>query len=233
MQNRNDLVASLVKAIPSKRPAVVVASFGRSGSTLLFEAMSWAMSRVRFGRRSRYTKDEAWDLSSTRLRPGIVYKTHDYPDALTGRDRVRSVFVFGSATDNVLSTLNQEKVKGRRWINAHLKHLRSTGCFEEILQRDVLGIMAQMDAWSTFDSSPILCVRYEALWDVQSDIRDFTGLPIELPKRRQRVTKEVASSTLSKVMEFYGPIDARIAQLPDMYLSGKNMSRLINKECGS
>ena len=124
MQHHRKILTSVVQFVPSRHPTLVVASPGRSGSSMLFIELARAMSKERFGVGSTYLKDFAWDLSAKKLRRGMVYKTHDYPDALYGLESVRCVFVFGSAIDTVISTLKQEKIKGQGWIAAHLAHLK-------------------------------------------------------------------------------------------------------------
>ena len=178
------------------------------------------MSQVRYGKFRNFVADTSWTLGEKPLRNGIVYKTHDYPDALKGRDDLRSLFVFGPASDAVLSVLEQEVTEGRDWIDLHLDHLKAPGRFEDLLAFDALGIGAQLDAWTTFSGSPVLCIRYEALWDAETQIREFTGLPVCLPERRPRSAKSVPEDVASKVARIYGPIDARLQALPDVFEAG-------------
>lgn len=210
----------IYRMIPSDRPAIIQASYGRSGSTLVYNALAEAMSVARFGRKRSFVWDESWTLGEKALRRGMVYKTHDYPGALAGRDDLRTVFVFGTATDAALSVVMQEKERGRAWIDEHLDHLKAPGTFDDLLTYDSLGIGAQLEAWATFDQSPVLCLRYEALWDSVDTLRAFTGLPVELPERRERSQKTVPAETVSAVEAVYGPIDDRLARLPDVFRSG-------------
>ena len=227
MQHHRKILTSVVQFVPSRHPTLVVASPGRSGSSMLFIELARAMSKERFGVGSTYLKDFAWDLSAKKLRRGMVYKTHDYPDALYGRESVRCVFVFGSAIDSVISTLKQEKIKGQGWIAAHLAHLKSDGEFRDVVQRDVLGILPQITAWSTFESCPVLCVRYEALWDAERQIREFTDLPFELPVWRARQSKGRSGVMLDQVRRNYALIDAKIGRLPDIFVAEKRMGDLL------
>lgn len=214
--------------MPTPHPAVLVASYGRSGSTLLFDALFGAMCEARFGRRENFAADERWTLAGKPLRRGVVYKTHDYPNALRGQENVRALFVFGRASEAVLSVLHRETLGGRGWIAEHLDHLKAPGPYESILEKDILGIAAQLEAWTTFDDAPVLCVRYEALWDAVPRIRAFTGLPVTLPARRARTEKAVSEDVARRVAETYGAIDARLSRLPDVFEAGPRMRSLLD-----
>ncbi len=210
----------MYRMIPCNRPGIIQASYGRSGSTMVYEALAAAMAEVRFGRFWRHVRDESWTLGEKPLRPGTVYKTHDYPAALAGRDDLRTVFVFGAATEAALSVIAQEKQEGRDWVDLHLRNLKAPGSYDEILNWDSLGIAAQLEAWTTFDQSPVLCLRYEGLWDNIEILRDFTGLPVVLPERRPRTEKSIPPDIAAAVERVYGSIDARLAKLPDAFEAG-------------
>lgn len=221
-----DAVRDLKRRMPTRHPGIVVASYGRSGSTLLHRALFEAMCAARFGARRNFVADERWTLAGRPLRRGVVYKTHDYPDALRGQAGIRSLFVFGPASEAVLSVLGQEAARGRGWVDQHLDHLKAPGAYADILEADVLGIGAQLAAWATFDGSPVLCIRYEALWDAAGRIRGFTGLPLRLPERQPRAEKAVPAEVAEAVARTYGPLDARLAALPDVFEAGPEMRAL-------
>jgi hypothetical protein len=216
---------AVLRRLPSKHPALVVSSFGRSGSTLIYRALVAAMGQARFGKTRGFLADTSWTLGEKKLRRGMVYKTHDYPDALADQTDARAVFVFGSASDAALSVVEQHDREGRAWIDAHFENLKAEGTYEDLLTRDVLGFGAQLRRWSTFAGAPVLCLRYEALWDHQDRLAEFTGLPVELPPRRARSEKSVSADVGQAVARVYGPIDAAIAKLPDAFEAGPDMER--------
>ncbi|MBT8474502.1 MAG: hypothetical protein HKO95_06020 [Rhodobacteraceae bacterium] len=202
---------------PSKRPGIIVASIGRSGSTLLYRSVAEAMSMARFSRIRGRVFDEAWDLADSTLLRGTVYKTHDHPAALAGRQDLRSLFVFGQPSDIARSVVNQRATHGDAWVAEHLAHMHADGPYEALFERDVLRLESQLDAWSTFTASPVLCVRYEALWDALDEIRAFTGLPVELPERRERESKLLGDEEEAALRSVYGALDARVAAMPDVF----------------
>lgn len=209
------------QALPTSKDGLVVASFGRAGSTLVYDALAEGMARHRFGRESdtalRIVKDGAFDLGAQTLRPGVVYKTHDYPEILAGRSNLRAVFLFGSAVDAALSVHAQKEARSEAWVREHFEHLRRPYRYDELLKEDVLGFRDQCVAWMGFEEIPVLCLRYEGLWDNAETISEFCGLDVRLPERRARAPKQVDPELLATVQEVYGPIDEDLAKLPDCF----------------
>lgn len=202
---------------PTSIPGVVLASYGRSGSTMLYRAIGDGMSLRRFGRARQMVFDVSWTLAEKPPKRGTVCKTHDYPQALQGRKDLKSVFVFGSPTEAVRSVILQRQTQGIEWVQQHLEHLKSTGRFEDIKTSDVLGIGPQLDAWTQFTDSPVLCIRYEALWREIDRLQEFTGLHIELPKQRARESKILAEDNEVYIKATYANLERRVASLPDVF----------------
>lgn len=205
---------------PARRPGVVVASYGRSGSTLLHRAIGSAMCRRAPLRRREEVFDLSWTLADRPPRRGTVCKTHDFPGALAGRSDLRSIFVFGSPIDAVRSVVTQMDREGPEWIEEHLDHLKAKGGFAELLEKDVLGLEDQLDAWSNFTASPVLCVRYEALWRELPRMQEFVALRFTLPERRERQTSRLSDTQERALEVVYGALEARIAALPDVFRGG-------------
>lgn len=213
-------IKSFLQGLPVGRiPPIVCASMGRSGSTMLHDAISAAVAECRFGPftrlGTRIVSDMAWDLGSTKLKPGVVYKTHalaeEWPLASAGK----AVFVFGRASAAVLSVLECRRRYGPEWIAAHLLHLRANGPFEQLVERDILRFREQIDGWVSLANVPRLIVRYDALWENMATLSDFLGVRVELPPRRPRSEITVADDQIiRKVQQTYGALDAYIDKLP-------------------
>lgn len=187
---------------------------------MLFDACRSAMKHKRFATDKEAVTGLAWTLADHELAPGVVYKTHDYPDALAGRDDLRSIFVFGLASEAALSVLHCRDTRGEAWVQEHFEHLKSDGSYDQLLDRDALGLGAQLDAWSRFGAAPVLCIRYEVLWSEIDRLREFTGLKIELPERRDRSSKDVDAATRRALDAVYGELDARIGAMPKVFTGG-------------
>ena len=209
-------------AIPSTLPTFVVASFGRSGSSLLAKTIAEAVAKARFGTSAHFVRKicegTVWTLSSATMHPGVVYKTHDYPDGLSGRRNIKALFIFGSALEAARSVLELEQASNdSAWTAEHALHLQRPGTTTAaLLEHDALGFLDQARSWTTYTDVPVLCLRYEALWEHVDELRRFCGLPISLPERRSRSVKHLAPEIEDALKHVFDPIDAELAQLPDL-----------------
>jgi hypothetical protein len=205
------------------RPSLVVASMGRSGSTLLYNAVSDAMTRsspVGPHMARRVVRDVAWDLGSARLQRGVVYKTHDAAkDSLDGDD-VRAIFVFGPASDSALSVISCRDRFGEAWVREHFKHLHADGSTEDLLHRDALGFRRLIESWTIARPYPILLLHYHHLWECQRQISDFIGAPVLLPDQRARRHSHLEASTIQQVRRNFQELDSWISALPRCQIIG-------------
>lgn len=201
------------------QPPVVVASIGRSGSTLLTRSLREGMSRARFGFSPGFfynkVKGDGFDLSNTRFRDGVVYKTHALPSELPGETTVKVVFVYGSASDAVISVALQRDKLGDSWVQNHLRHLRADGQFYEVLDRDVLRIREQVQGWAGKLGVDRVLVKYDNLWSSVDTISNFLGFPIFLPERRvRRSGEQISLCQPDKIREAYSALDSMIDGYP-------------------
>jgi hypothetical protein len=211
-------------SLPSRFAPVVVASMGRSGSTLIHDAICQGLAAARFRSTSRLAArlvaGYAWDLGATQFRPGVVYKTHALAEELRGRPDVKVVFLFGSAVDAAVSVLNARKNYGDDWIAAHFQNLRAQGDLNTLADRDVLRFADQLDGWTSHASNPVIALKYDALWDNQDRLSAFLGYDVTLPERRARSEKVVDAEVIDRLNETYATLEARIEAMPGVIISG-------------
>lgn len=206
--------------MPSRLPAVLVASMGRSGSTLIHAAAVDAFARLQFGPLARFARDiaagEAWDLATTPLRSGVVYKTHGLASELPSTCRPRVIFVFGPPSDAVLSVMSCHQRFGAAWTAAHLRHLRASGDYSDLANEDVLRMQDQVEGWFGAAGVPRLLLHYDAIWDQARTISAFIGAKIRLPEyqRRSPGDTRIDAVTVDAVRRTYAPLDRKIADLP-------------------
>lgn len=210
---------------PNNKPCVLVASIGRSGSTLAADTLS-RQARTIWKRKPALFQES---LALAPLELGTICKTHDYPEALRGRtEPVKALFLFGSTLDAAVSVHNCLGRLGSDWVKLHFEHMKSKGKAEELFHYDVLGMAKQIKAWSTFDAVPTMSVRYDALWKHSERIADFTGYRFVLPEFRARVGREIEERLTMRAKEVYGPIDEIIMKLPEIFQSGPSMARYVS-----
>ena len=215
-------VEQALRAAPSRHAPLVIASMGRSGSTLVFEAVCEAMGQARFGRIETIRRigapiawETAWNLSDTRFRRGRVYKTHGLADELPRNTGVKVVFLFGAASEAALSVVACRERYGDAWIREHFEHLRADGAFEDLGHRDVLRFRDQLDGWFGLTGVPRLLIHYDALWENADVLSRFCGVPVRLPERRAREgAQSVPPEVRAQFEQTYAALDARIAALP-------------------
>lgn len=210
-----------VLADTQHRPAILCASIGRVGSSLLYQSIIQARARSIFG--SFTPSDTAllshacWDLGRESIRPGYVVKTHDLPYHLVATTPMKVVFLFGRPSDTVLSVLRRVRDRGPTWHQRHWRHMHAMGDFADVIERDVMRLEEQIDAWPAVTGIPVLAINYEAIWAVQPILEDFLGFAVPLPTRRDRSFDDMDPLIVSRVRHAYARLDDKVAGMP-LYL---------------
>lgn len=163
----------------------------------------------------------------SKLKNGVVYKTHDYPSVRMREKAAKSVFLFGSMRESALSVISMRTKLGDPWVESHIEHLKSDATPATLLDGDALGLMRQCRAWVSYGEAPVLCMRYEALWDNMDQLADFTGLHPKLPVRRPGAPKDFDDDLLAAAKAVYDPLDARLERLPDCFIAGPQFGKLL------
>lgn len=192
---------------------------------MLFDAVPAAMLPLRTlqnnARAKIWLTETAWDLNRRKFRPGIVYKTHDYPPKAALPNFTRIVYTFSDPTEVVFSLLKQDRKLGRAWIDEHYAHLRAPkGGFDKITQEDTLCLGRHFHAWMQPQAYPVLCVKYSALWSSVDKISDFLGMKVTLPAYRPRQTdlSQLPIDQVDQVRETYAELAKEIQNAPDCQL---------------
>jgi len=203
-------------------PPILCASIGRVGSTLSWDALIRSRARAMLGTYHptdwRRISAMRWNLKGARLKPGRVYKTHDFPYDLAVDRPMRILFLFGRPSDVVLSVLRCRETQGEAWIADHLRHMHASGGLGEIFERDVLRLEEQIDAWLALRGADVLCLKYDALWEQHAMLSEFVGFDVALPPRTARDVADIDLAIVARVREAYARFDAKVAALPDHQL---------------
>jgi hypothetical protein len=206
----------------TRTPPILCASIGRVGSSLSWDALVRSRARALLGDYHptdwRRISAMRWDLNGARLAPGRVYKTHDFPYELALDQPMRILFLFGRPSDVVLSVLGCRVTEGEAWIAEHLRHMHSRAGLDAILDRDVLRLEEQIDAWLALRDADVLSLKYDALWDRCAMLGDFMGFDVALPVRVERSVTDLDPDLIARVRGAYATLDAKVAALPDHQL---------------
>ena len=189
---------------------------------MLFRAVYASWAAVRFGEQAEALTpsiwDYAWRLDEKPLLPGVVYKTHDLARYAPRDARPLVLFTYRRASDVALSIAARRERDGPKWFTRHREHMRARGTFEDFLRADTLGLQAQVDGWFAAEGLDILGIRFEALWQRRSEIEDFLGFPVKLPKRIPSASAPVPSGQADLIRATYAPLDREIDALPPIFV---------------
>ncbi|MBO9445521.1 hypothetical protein [Ruegeria sp. R14_0] len=169
-------------------------------------------------------------LKDATFQSPCVFKTHDFPDALSSwPENTRVVFCFGSTKESAFSVYSAKEKYGDAWVEQHFYNLNATGTYDELFERDVLQQARQVKEWATFESVPVLCVHYDALWEHKETISQFAGWKFDPPERRDRAPKNIPAELRAAADRVYGPIDAVIDQLPKCFVASSIYRRTVDE----
>lgn len=181
-----------------QRP-IVIASTGRSGSTMLTTALAQSLVSSRFSKLPRSLEALLIGLSQgyvdrlhqVQQKKSPILKTHDIYDERY-RDHAKYIFVYGDPLDCATSVYSIGEKRGRHWIEEHIFHLAGRGSPLDLFDIDVLNYEQQIASWGA--ASDALLLHYEDLWDRADEISKFVGFRVSLPKRRWRTEKQQPDS---------------------------------------
>lgn len=178
-------------------PKIVIASTGRSGSTMLFEAIGDSLVAHRFhvkpdGFFAKEIKSLSMGyvdrISTLPGEPYVICKTHDTYDHPPKTDD-KYVFVYGDPLDSAMSVEQVVEKEGLDWFAQHQYHLKASGGYSDLYDKDVLNYQGQIESWLTKGDRNKFCVDYEDLWGASERLSDFLGFSVKLPARRARLNK--------------------------------------------
>lgn len=217
-------VKSLIQSSYCNTPPVIVASFGRAGSTVIYDSLVAGMAHSRFfttaGFAQAIVRDRLFEHEDNELQMGVVYKTHRLPQDIPPSRHAppKLIFMFGCPLDSVISVKQQVDNRGSNWVNQHFIHLGQPPALDELYLRDALGFISQCKHWLVCESD-VLWVRYESLWRNIETIESFVNLKVELPEQRPRQNKIETDENMALLNSVYGELSSHLESLPDIFIN--------------
>ena len=167
---------------------VVVASSGRSGSTMLCHALMSSSFSEKYKMRSspRLVFYPAFDVGrGYQFRSGGVYKTH-----LLGNHipiDVKTIFIYDAPRVTYESYRQCLAKYGLQWGDRHLVNLESCYSVDHWgSDVDLLNYEAQLNSWMARSNG--ILVRFSDLWQQSDLISDYIGVRLTLPRRESRTS---------------------------------------------
>lgn len=178
---------------------VIVASSGRSGSTMLFRSIQTSYfthksNSLYFNLAGRIIPSKyLLRLSELYLDSfadfprfyAPIQKTHVLCDYNYTRS-ARCIFVFGDPLESALSVYQQSQLKGPQWAAKHLCHLQSNSSIDALFQQDALNYEQQLKSWMHPD---VFYLHYLDIWKYKNELSRFLGFTLILPPQLNRTPK--------------------------------------------
>jgi hypothetical protein len=188
-----------------------VTSFGGTGTTMLYEFLE------------EHEVDIPADHSN--WKPWKHLPTPPGDDEV--KDGFRAVYVFGNPMDAVLSVFRRDY---QRW---HVRNMRedisepasADWGFDEFLEgtEDPFRMEKHFHEWTEANRAyPILCLKFDALWEHLPEFFAFAGLPSQFiddfPKRRERHSDwtEQSPDIRRRLEGRYGALADEIESFPEV-----------------
>lgn len=206
--------------------AILVNSYGRSGSTMLTKSIISSLAKNKAGFLDqvliRTIKLPAWQLDSTVLRNGFIYKTHDYPPQNRIDINCYAIYIFSDPVNVVLSLLRIfEESENDEWMRLHFNHLKAEyqEDFYSIIDYDTLNFERHFDSWLAEKRFPVAFIRYENLWENQDNLGDFLDIPLQLPPYKERKAKKNPDIHIIKRLEkTYANLRTKVFNCKDFFV---------------
>ena len=211
------MIKSVVKNIVFKpllflfftaHPRIIITSTGRSGSTMVFNAVVDGLIRNKFGHTymkllgsvtRRFVSVYLKNLSEIINSHFIVYKNHEpYFGKYNDLDRHIYIFIYGDPLDSAMSVDSVVQKKGVNWFYRHQENLCGKGSYEDLYKEDVLNYENIINSWINATESNILCIDYDDLWKNENTVSNFVGFDVKFPSKleRERKTKRTINIDL-------------------------------------
>lgn len=213
MLNRLNFKQRVNTLLATNSRCILIASMGRAGSTVLFRAVKRGAANNIFSERisllgEKLIADACWDLNKLFCSKNMVIKTHGLPTSNLLKYKPKVIFIYGSASDSIISILANKMKLGDNWYNDHLSHLGCKDTGLDITSNDALGFQNQIESWRNFIGVERLLVHYDELWHKEQLISDFCGFQIKLPERKERNSKHLISDLeASRIRRNYAQLD--------------------------
>ncbi|WP_295719005.1 sulfotransferase domain-containing protein [uncultured Halovibrio sp.] len=189
---------------------ILIASFPRAGSTMLFRAIaglpqkSWTPKNP--------VCEFVRDLSDLPDKPFL--KTHS-PAPQSLPDDVRVIYLYGDPIDSIVSSTK------KRW---DTNSWRMNNWFQDyepdLYNSDDFQLKNNFESWMSPQDYPVLAIRYESLWENHEKIVKFIGYNFALPEKRNRNT-EIEENLKNHLKETYKELIKRVKEAPDTALIQK------------
>lgn len=183
--------------VSSKNQGIIVAGIPRCGTTLMFRALAGF---------------SAGDTTPKNYY-GKIKKTHGLAPTNLPRG-YKAIFLFGDIVSSVIST------KKSRYETNHFLNCGCSKKFEEvdIYKEDVLNYELMFDSWHQKHNYPVMCLKYEKIYQNINIIKAFLKTDISFPKKKKRTTKyaDCSKTELKQIKHTYQSLISKVKKVPNV-----------------
>ena len=184
---------------------IIVAGMGRCGTSLVLNAIQKATDT---GHRWVTHLESAPRLSRK------IIKTHDFAPQRRLPSHIKFVYLFGNPMQIVCSC----ESKGPDFINKHYPHMNANPTdHPQVFSKDTMRLGDNVRSWFGASGIDILYLRYETLWDHNSEISDFLGFTVTLPPYRARKSNWLDHPQSGALQDTYGELNQYLLSAPDSF----------------
>ena len=199
---KNSNIKNIVRKISlhilfPKENKIIIASSGRSGSTMLYYSLADSLILKKLHLNSnnivahyikRLCTGFVKRIKTLPNEPYLVCKTHDIYDN-PPKSNYKYIFIYGDPLDSAMSVEKEVNKKGLGWFLKHQKYLRAFGNYDDLYRKDIHNYKGQIENWLNQRKKNIFCVDYDDLWSEVDLLSKFVGFEVRLPPRRPRQDK--------------------------------------------
>jgi hypothetical protein len=207
------------------KTGIIINSYGRSGSTMLRDSiLSGLPGKLGTFKNNLFRsviKQQAWDLNTERIARGFIYKTHDYPPSKSFDRHIRVIYIFSNPINVILSLLLLQNKCDNDWFKEHFEHLKAPYRDpQKMIYEDVFRIENHLDQWLMEERFPVAFIRYENLWEYQTQLSQFCNAKISLPPFRKRSDKSIFDEKIvNEIKLTYKSLIAKIDNFENLFFN--------------
>lgn len=229
------MLKKCIRSTLRARPPVIIASYGRGGSTLLYEAVVDAYSQASFGTTNsivrKLFRDRAFLSLQSDFNHSVVYKTHlPANEVVKFQNAPRVVYVYSDPIQAALSVIMQAERNGYQWLENHMKNLQAERTSIFASKTDPFCFETNLKSWLDNRSVPVLFLKYEYMWDYSSIISNFLEADIILPARKARQAVNANGDLMDRCFIWYHDLKTKLDTLPPVYCNRKTLSNALGIE---
>lgn len=195
---------------------ILVTSYGRSGSGLLYRTLKDSVARYAVLSNRIGLSINSLDHD---FKKGFVYHSHSFPRVQFPSPAPRIIYIYSNPLQAVFSTYHAAFMGD--WWDRHCAAFGLQPPFPDprcLFERDLFDFKGHFESWLRLQSAEVLFVKYESLWSHISRVEEYVGCKIDLPIQKQRKTKQSEIRNTERIEATYCDLIRMVRRMPPVLL---------------